>query len=223
MKKIGIISGLGAAAGARMYSDLIKEYQSNGAKEDSDFPEIIVHSLSSKGMDETGIVNEELIKSDLTNSIEMLNREGVEWIIIACNTVHIYHSYLQSKSKATILNMVEIACNSVKRFNKIGVISSSTTRKTKLYIDALSKFGIYVINTTNEQQKLVDEVIDKAISGKLTAIEHSIIHEIQLNMKVRGAKKIILGCTELPLTGVMTTTDSCIDPSIEMIKKVIKL
>ncbi len=167
MKKIGIISGMGAAAGSYFYDLLIKEYQKNGAVSDSDFPEIVLHNVSSIGMDETGICNELVVKEDLLKSVSMLNSLYVDVIVIACNTVHIYHEYLQSNSIAKILNMIEIAVDSCSASDKVGVISSSCTKKYCLYDSFLSKKNIETIKTTENQQEIIDALISRAISGDI--------------------------------------------------------
>lgn len=220
MKKIGIIGGMGASAGLRLLDILIKAYQKNGAVKDNDFPEVFLHNLSSKGMDETGIVDHDLIKKDLVQSVAILNWCGAETIIIACNSVHAHHKYLQSCSDAEILNMVEIAVDIVGAAKKVGVISSASTKASNLYSDALAARGIEVIQTTDAQQKTADGIIAKVISGKSGTAEQLLLAGIADSIRRNGAEQIILGCTELPLVGI--PANRYIDPSVEIIKKVME-
>jgi len=218
--KIGIISGLGAAAGVRFYDLLIKAYQDKGAKQDNDFPEIFLHNLNSKGMNETGIVDSDLMLRDLTSSVEILNKCGAEVIMIACNSVHGFHKTLQSVSHAEILNMVDIAAESVKT-KCVGVISSHSTRTSNLYQNALELHEIDVIQTTDEQQIIIDDVIANVISGTHGYTEQYALADIANAMYGKGAQAIILACTELPLAA--NASLQFIDPTVETIKKIILL
>jgi aspartate racemase len=221
MKKIGIIGGLGAAAGARMYDLLIKECQKNGAVHDSDFPEILLHNLNSTGMNETGIIDHALMRHDLLKSVELLNKFCADVIMIACNSVHVFHEYLQSRSSAEIFNMIEITVDSVSHCSKVGIISSSSTKKDMLYENSLSARGIETGLTTSKQQDTVDYIIAKVISGNHGDRERFMLSDIANSMRKNGAEQIILACTELPLIGVSPAR--YVDPSVEIIKKVMSL
>ena len=56
----------GPGASANFYSSLISLAQKNyGAIQDNDFPEISLYSIGLNGFDETGIINQELVKNQL--------------------------------------------------------------------------------------------------------------------------------------------------------------
>lgn len=223
MKKIGIVSGLGAAAGARFYSMLVKECQNRGARYDSDFPEVFLHNIPSLGMDETGICDHGLIQIELSKSIEHLNKSGAEIIMIACNTVHVYHGDLQAQSRAEILNMVEIASMRVTEGSVVGVLSSRSTKDSGLYRDAISRRGAKIIETTEEQQYLIDKSIGSAIAGIILFSDREYLTEIIISMRETGANKIILGCTELPIIVDIRNHALCIDAGQAMIEKALSL
>ena len=215
MKKIGILSGMGAAAGARFYNILIEECQRRGAKDDCDFPEVVIYNLSSKGMDKTGICNDRVIKSDLLKAIYQLDLCGVDIIVMACNSVHIYYDYLQSHTKAQILNMVESAQNAAG-CSQSGIVSSRSTRKSGLYR------GLHV---TDEQQAEVDSIIGRAIAGRSIGLQRAqdqmTLYGIIDSLISSGAGTVILGCTELPL--VIDRRMAVIDPAEIVIREALAL
>ena len=217
MRRVGIIGGLGAAAGVRMFDLVVREYQRRGAAHDDEFPEIIVHSLASLGLDEQGIADQAVLRTDLTRSIEMLNTYDVEVIMIACNSAYQDYEHLRSISRAEVLNMIEITAGVATRSATcIGVISSSSTKSHGLYTTALESRGAKVIQTTKSQQQIIDNVIAKVIAGKQAYDEQCALIKLINLMKYQGATEVILGCTELPLA--MPAWCSFIDPSIEMVK-----
>ena len=126
-KRIGILSGLGAAAGVRFLDMLVKECQNRGASKDSDFPEIVLFNMSSEGMDETGIIKPDIMKEDMLNGISFLDNCQVEVILIACNSVYVYYDYLQDHSFAKIINMPKVAMKFCGE--NYGVLCSRSTEK----------------------------------------------------------------------------------------------
>jgi len=58
--------GWGPGASANFYLSLISLAQTKyGAIQDTDFPEIFLHSIGLNGFDENGVTNQELVKKQL--------------------------------------------------------------------------------------------------------------------------------------------------------------
>jgi aspartate racemase len=188
---IGILSGMGAAAGAYFYSSLIREYQRRGAHKDSDFPEVFLYNLPFNGTSENGIESEDRFISDLQKGVALLNNYGVSYIVITCNTAHSYLDRLDSQ--ASFVNMVKLAQDECKGYS-FGVICSRTAREMNLYSQA-------TFHVTDEQQILVDSIIQHEIEGTYPEkwYDWNILVSIIVSLVQRGSERIILGCTELPL------------------------
>jgi aspartate racemase len=209
---IGILAGMGAAAGARFYNNLIAEYQKTGALQDCDFPEIVLINISSKGMNECGVANEHVIRADLLHGIWLLNHIGAHVIVIACNTVHCYLDYLQERSHAPILSMVaagERACEGYK----YGLISSRTTRDLEIYHP--------YITLDDARQEIVDEVIARIIAGRNDQLDRDtmlgFVKDIIFKAK---ADKVLIGCTELSLA--IESSGTVIDAGECLIKELVR-
>jgi len=153
-------------------------------------------------MDNDGICDEKLMKKELIAGLKLLNNCKVDVIVMACNTVHIYYKYLQKKSKAQILNIVSFAIPS----EKYGVIGSRTTREYNLY------GGIQV---NNSQQKVINEIIGRILTGKTEKNDSKKINKIINSLFKKGARKVILGCTELPI--LVKRRKNIIDPLEEIL------
>jgi len=81
-KVIGVLGGMGPVASSNLYAKIIKYTQQEyGAVQDFDYPPIIIYSLPLVGFDETGIVNEELVKEQLIAGVKKLESAGCELII----------------------------------------------------------------------------------------------------------------------------------------------
>lgn len=203
---------MGAAAGVRFLDTLVKQCQRGGAREDYDFPEVVLFSLSSAGMDETGIVDAELMKRDLLKAIEILNRCDVNVILIACNTVHVFLEELQKYSSAGIVSMPEEAIR-IAGDRKIAVLSSRTTAREKVY----RKQDVFC---TREQQTLVDGIIGRVIGGRNDFNDSAIMDGIISDLFRRGAECVVIGCTELPI--VTPSRDNVIDAGECAVRKALQ-
>ena len=119
-----------------------------------------------------------------------------------CNTAHHWHEDLQKKIKIPIISMPKEVYlhtkKTCKKNSKIGILCTEATLKTKVY----SKYFDKEFNLISPSQSLQIKSVNKAIrlvkTGKVKeaekAIKPSVNHLIKLN-----CKKIILGCTELPI------------------------
>jgi aspartate racemase len=200
MTKIGILAGMGAAAGARFYSMLIEACQKKGAATDDAFPEIILYNVPVRGMDQSGITDPDALFRDLVKGVAFLNAGQVNRIVIVCHTVHIFIKLLQKYSKAPILNLVAITRESLNGV-RLGVICSRTSKTNGLYAG--------MIETTDTQQDAVDATIQRAIEGTIRGRDFDTLEAIVHDMVKRGAEKVILGCTEL---GLIYSGPHTIDP-----------
>lgn len=191
-KRIGLLAGFGAAAGARFFQMIVNGCQTLGANKDSDFPEIIVFSMASKGMDEKGILDERVIKRDLLKGIRTLNHNVVDVIIIACNSAYAYYDRLQASSEAPIINLPECVAEYLKGA-KIGLVSSRSTVSSGIYRDLVS---VYV---TKNQQKTLDRIIKGLIKGAIEYEYLALFTNIVDSLLRKGADLVLIGCTELSL------------------------
>jgi aspartate racemase len=188
---IGILSGMGAAAGAHFYSELIKAYQRDGAMKDSDFPEVVLLNIPFNGTDNGGIASETRFIIDLKRGIAKLNYCNVKKIVIVCNTAHFYITELRESSRAYIVDMIDLALKECAG-HSIGVICSRTAQEDQLY----GKSPLYV---TAKQQVVVDKLIQRAIVGTINSADCQALLDLIFYLLSKGAEKVILGCTELPL------------------------
>jgi aspartate racemase len=194
--KIGILGGMGAYASLRAHQLILHEAKNRGAKADSDFPEIVHISLASTGLNETGVADEHALILDLRSGIKQLNCCGVDKIIVACNTAHIYYNRMQTWSLAPILDMPMITMLEAAPLNNtIGVISSGTSRDSELYTRVLRSLNIKVLEPDDQNE--VDAIIDTVIQIGFSTTDK--LSKMIYQMRSDGATAVILACTELPL------------------------
>ena len=206
---------MGPLAGLDIFRKIIGE---TPGVSDQEHPSVLLFSLPSQIPDRT----QYLLGMEKTNPafaiseiILKLEKAGARVVGIPCNTAHspeiidIIREELRVRgSELELLNLIEVATEYVKHQfpgKKIGVLSTTGTRKTGLYRNALEKAGLEVKEPDEDwQQRIHAAVYDTGygIKAKSSPVTAKAIEELNLAMgqlKEKGAEAILLGCTEIPL------------------------
>jgi len=198
-RTIGILGGMGPEASIDLYQRIIKLSQEKyNAIQDTDYPPIIINSIGLDGFDETGITDLEKVKNQLINEALILEKAGADFIVMPCNTTHVFHEEIQGKLKIPFLNLVEKTANRVSE-KFVGILSSESTKTFGLYKNPIIRSGKRVLETTDQEQSKINQAVASAMSGKDIDMQKKVISSILNRMISDGAKSIILGCTEIPL------------------------
>jgi aspartate racemase len=219
-KTIGVLGGMGPVASANLYIKIIKYAQDKyGAVQDFDYPSVIINSLPLLGFDETGIVDNDLVKTQLIEGVKKLEGAGCDLIIIGCNTVHIFFDEMQTAVKIPILNIIEETKKEVLKFGykKVGLFASESTNKLKLYQERFQKDGMEVISANEQQQKILNTVIEHVMGGNQKIEDVIALKDVARQYMEQGAKAIVMGCTEIPLAINQSHTDIKLFDTIEII------
>lgn len=212
---IGIIGGVGPLAGVDIVKKIIEE---TNAKRDQDHVPVLLSSQANRIADRTAfLLGKETINPGFAISEIALELEkaGATILAVPCNTAHapkifdLVKEDLQAKgSKAKLLHMIDETANFIQEHYPgaiVGVLSTTGTRNTGIYKNALERFSLpYLAPDDSLQEKVHDAIYDetygiKAISSPVTNRAHDILVSAIHELKNQGAQVIILGCTELPL------------------------
>ncbi len=192
----GILGGLGPKTTATFYLDLIK----HGTLEAR--PGVCIWSLPLDLKKERRFIERGTHKSHylklLRNGIKALEKAGCTQVVMPCNTVHEFHSELQSMTSIPFPHLIEIVATELKRrkWKKVLLLATSRTIKTRLYQNALQSSRIELILPSHEDQKKLDHLIQ----GLLTPLDLSKQQDfLQSIIEKSGAQKVLLGCTDLQI------------------------
>ena len=201
MDEFGIVGGLSPETTSEFYLSLIE----CSRKFCKSYPKIIIDNLSFPFSLEEEIIfksrNEQKILPALIESVKRLNKVGVDFIVIPCNTVHIFIEDLRKISAVPIVSIIDETVNFLKRnkFKKVGLLSTTKTVDSKLYEIPLTKEEIYVLLPTKKEQKNISKIIIKILGNNIRKTDKRMLEEIIMRLKEKGAEAIILGCTDLQL------------------------
>ena len=196
---IGILGGMGTQAGLDFCSKLAKL---NRGKSDQNYPIFLLYNKSNVPDRKQNLKKYSKVLKSLVTGCKFLQKNKCKFISIPCNTAHYWYEDLKRIIKIPILNMPEIvyanASKSCKKGSKIGLLATDTTIKTGIYKKYFDKKYDLIL----PQKKLQIESVNKAIKlvkmGKTKEAEKAIKPSVNYLLK-KNCKKIILGCTELPI------------------------
>lgn len=223
-KKLGIIGGFGAHAGVRMAQQLVELAQARGAARDEDFPDFMLLNVPARGMSEKGLEDAESVRQALRSAVKTLARNECRYIVMACNTAHAFYEELDALTHAEVLDMIHIACQEVKECKAVGILSSETTKDLRLYESTLKYMSIKPIVMTTIEQQLVNGLISKAIAGTTGEVDEGQLCVLIDSLRSRGAERVILACTELPLVlKTVSPAPPVVDAGLATITKALSL
>lgn len=201
MKTIGLIGGMSHESTVEYYKIINEEINKrkkglHSAKmliESYDFDEI--EKLQSKE-------NWEELTKILTESAKKLEAAGADYIAIATNTMHICADEVQKQINIPLIHIAEAAGNYIKKknFDTVLLMGTKYTMTKPFYKDKLkNEFDINVIIPDDIEQKTINNIIyDELCIGIIKESSRLELLKIINNYKLKGAKAVVLGCTELP-------------------------
>ena len=196
---IGILGGMGTQAGLDFCSKLAKL---NRGKADQKYPLFILYNKANIPDRKQNLKKYNKVLKSLIEGCKFLQENDCKFISIPCNTAHYWYKDLKKKIKIPILNMPEIvysnAKKNLKKNSKIGLLATEATIKTGVYSHYFNKKFLLISPNTTLQQRSVNKSIRLVKMGKTKEAERAIKPAVNYLIK-KKCKKIILGCTELPI------------------------
>jgi len=210
-KMIGILAGMGPRSTAPFIDLVIDECQKQyGAKNDEDFPQMMIYSLPTPFHVKKPI-NHEKMKEVLSCGLKKLEGIGVDFISMPCNTAHIYYEYLCESVKVPIINMIDECLRKIdKKCKNVSVLATVPTIKSEVYQKKLLAAGYnYVWN--HEFQKRVNDIISKIKEGapeKELSVEWD---ELMKQLDNESVDTAIIACTDLNVIARKEDTIKIVD------------
>ena len=213
---IGILGGMGTQAGLDFCNKLAVL---NRGKIDQEYPLFILYNksnipgrpesigsqtknLSNKSTNKTSRAKYNKVLKSLLKGCKLLEKNKCKFIVIPCNTAHYWFDDLQKKINIPIINMpkevFKFTKKKCRKNSKVGLLATEDTLKTGVYKKFFEK-DYQLIEPSQKIQKLsVNKAIKLVKMGNVKAAAKAIKPAIDSLIKMK-CKKIILGCTELPI------------------------
>jgi aspartate racemase len=200
-KIVGILGGMGPEATKDFFAKVIAL---TPAQRDQDHLRIIIDN-NPKIPDRTeAILNrDESLFTSLLETARNLERAGVDFIVIPCNTAHYHYDELVKNLSLPVLNVVKETLSAVLATlpdcKKVGLLATSGTVTSGIFVKEFQKKDIEVIVPSSENQAEVMKAILDIKSGRDKGeIKTKLIGIGNLLAQTNGVKALVLGCTDIP-------------------------
>ena len=213
---IGILGGMGTQAGLDFCNKLAVL---NRGKIDQEYPLFLLYNksnipgrpesigsqtknLSNRSTNKKSKIKYERVLKGLLRGCKLLEKNKCKFIVIPCNTAHYWYDDLRKKINIPIINMpkevFKFTKKKCKKNSKVGLLATEGTLKTGVYKKFFDN-DYQLIEPSQQIQKLsVNKAIKLVKMGNVKAAAKAIKPAIDSLIKMK-CKKIILGCTELPI------------------------
>lgn len=199
MKTIGVLAGMGPRSTSPFLELVLDQCQEQyGAKNDIDFPHILVYSLPTPFYLDRKINHEEL-KNSIIDGLKRLETCDVSFIAMPCNTAHKYYEDLACKVNIPLLNIIEETIHYIPKSKTITLFGTESTRKSDLYQNQFEKKGYKYIFKETWQTK-INEIISMIKSGENSDKRDLIWNELLESVITEGIDTVVIACTDLNVT-----------------------
>ena len=196
---IGILGGMGTQAGLDFCNKLAKL---NRGKLDQQYPMFVLYNKSNTPRRPENLKKYYNILKELVDGCKMLQKNKCNFIVMPCNTAHYWHKDIQKKIKIPLLSMPKevylYTKKTCKKNSTIGILCTEATLKTKVYNDYFDKNFRLISSEKKIQKNSVNKAIKLVKMGKVKEAEIALRSAVKHLIR-KKCKKIILGCTELPI------------------------
>ena len=196
---IGILGGMGTQAGLDFCNKLAKL---NKGKTDQKYPLFLLYNKSNIPDRPENLNKYKKVLKSLLDGCIFLQKNKCKFIVIPCNTAHYWFDDLQKKIRIPIISMPKVvyfnAIKTCKKNSKIGLLATDGTLKTGIYNKFFDKNYKLINPNKFIQSRNVNKAIKLVKMGKIREAEKAIKPAVNYLIK-KKCKKIILGCTELPI------------------------
>ena len=213
---IGILGGMGTQAGLDFCNKLAIL---NRGKIDQEYPLFLLYNkanipgrpesigvhtrnLSNRFVNNQSKKKYNLVLKSLLKGCQLLKKSKCKFIVVPCNTAHYWYDDLKKKIKLPIINMPKEVFNHTqkkcKKNSSIGLLATEGTLRTGVYNKFYDKEYKLIFPNSLLQKKSVNKAIKLVKMGKVKNASKAIKPAIDFLVK-KKCKKIILGCTELPI------------------------
>ena len=196
---IGILGGMGTQAGLDFCNKLAKL---NRGKLDQKYPMFILYNKSNIPERPKNLKKYYNVLNALVDGCKMLQRNKCKFIVMPCNTAHFWYKDVQKKINVPILSIPKEVYKNTKKNtsknSKIGILATEATLNNNIYHKFFLKDYDLISPNKNLQKNSVNKAITLVKKGRVKEAEKILRPAVNQLIK-KKCKKIILGCTELPI------------------------
>lgn len=138
----------------------------------------------------------------LANSGKRLQTAGAQGLLIATNTMHKVVDDVQAATNLPIIHIADVTAAAIKQqgLTKVALLGTQFTMTENFYKQRLIDAGLQVLLPETGTRAEVHRIIyEELCQGQLLDSSRQYYQQVTENLADKGAKGVILGCTEIGL------------------------
>ena len=193
---IGILAGMGPRSTAPFIDLVVTECQRQyGAKDDADFPRMMICSQPTPFYDDRP-TDHMALEAAIRDGLQHLDRAGVDFIAIACNTAHIYYPQLARCVRVPVLNMIDLAVDAVPSSTRmLALLASRPTVEAGIYQAGLHRRDVSLVEM--DWQPQVDNLLGAVRTSTDPSFFAGLWSELMEKARVAGVHTLLVACLDL--------------------------
>jgi len=202
MKTIGVIGGLGPETTSEFYLELVFGcYEKN--KEER--PPILIWNIPLRYEIEKDLLEkasgEERYIPYLIEAAKKLEKAGADFLVIPCNSVHVFINEVRNAVKIPVLSILEETAKFLKnnKISKVGLLATPSTVKRKIYENHLKNYGIKQILPDDFDQAKIGKMIKNIVLNRHNNKDRKEFINIINKFEDKNVENVILACTDLQI------------------------
>lgn len=209
-KTIGIVGGMGPAAGVHLQQLII-----NATDAENDQQHIPVICYTNPSIPDRTISlskdNGVVFAVSVIETCRVLQSAGADMIIIPCNTAHSRLDIIEAHITTPVLDMPLLTMKSVKNLGikSIGLLATNGARDYQVF-ESRDDSTHWVYPNEAQQAQVMQIIYDTKKRPSVDSL--NLLKHLIADLRSRGAEAVILGCTELSLYFDDLQTQPVIDP-----------
>ena len=196
---VGIIGGMGPEATIDFMSRVIALTPS---QRDQDHIRMVVEN-NPHIPDRQSTAENDLIAIELTAIAERLEVAGADFLVLPCNTAHVFIDDLLKNIQIPFVHIVSETVNEILKehtnVKNVGLLATDMCINSGIYHQAIKSVDRTVLVLEQQDQKSCMQLIFDVKKGKYSKSTKTDMVRLADQLIQKGADIIVAGCTEIPL------------------------
>jgi len=146
----------------------------------------------------------------LADAAQALERAGAQALVLCTNTMHRVLDVVEPAIRMPVIHIADATARRIREssFSKVGLLATRFTMEQDFYRGRLEANGLEVLVPDADERTEIHRIIyDELCLGVIRDDSRETYRAIMANLVARGARGLILGCTEIGLlVGASDTT-----------------
>ena len=201
MKTIGLIGGTGWVSTLEYYR--LINLETNKLLGGYNAARCVLYSLNYADINECNLREDhEGVYNFVLDAAIKLKNANADCLVICANTMHQYVDRLIEEVKLPIVHIADATAFEIKKLglSTIGLLGTKFTMEMDFYTKRLNDAGIKsLVPEKSERLFIHSTIMDELLKEIFKPESKKKFLDIINDLEIKGAKGIVLGCTEIPL------------------------